>query len=218
MSVVPVVGYFRAWVAEKMGDDTPERLGFLTLNPLDHISFFWVIAMMLDLVSIGFGRYIPLNPHNFYGRYRTFKMLVAYLSDAFANIIFALLSLFAFVAIFGEVNLINSFSHVGRAALYSEYAQTTSFMIVFALFLSSIVFFNSMLATFNIIVNLFYAGFFYFYSSRKVVYQNNDHMQWVLFVGPIIFLILFFESIQNGVIRFIVSMGTYFSKLLFLFS
>ena len=53
---IPIVGCFRAWVAEKMGDDTPEQFGFLTLNPMAHISLLWVCLMsfvsFFDFVSL----------------------------------------------------------------------------------------------------------------------------------------------------------------------
>ena len=101
-SIIPIIGCFRAWVAEKMGDDTPEKLGFLTLNPMVHVSFFWLAIMSLGLTPFGFGQYIPLNPHNFYGKWRVAKMFTAYLSDAFANIVMALLALFCFVLLFGS--------------------------------------------------------------------------------------------------------------------
>ena len=51
---IPVVGYCRAWVAEKMGDDTPAQFGFLTLNPMAHISLLW-IALMTCIPSFDFG-------------------------------------------------------------------------------------------------------------------------------------------------------------------
>ncbi len=37
---VSISGAFRAWVADKMGDDTGRVFGFLTLNPFVHISIW----------------------------------------------------------------------------------------------------------------------------------------------------------------------------------
>lgn len=221
-TVIPMVGFFRAWVAEKMGDDTPEQLGFLTLNPMAHISFFWLIIMGLDIVPFGFGKYVPLNPHNYFGRWRIGKMLLAYLSDAMANLVMALAALFCFVLFFGSnpLEFFLSFSQARTAALYPGYEMTSSFAIVVALFLRNVVFFNSMLAAFNIIVNLFYVGFYGLYQKRSssLALQEADHMQWVMLVGPIIFLILFVDKIRAFILWSIINIGMWFWKFISLLS
>ena len=94
---IPIVGWVRAWVAQKMGDDTPEQLGFLTINPMAHISLLWVCFIMF-LTDFGFGKYIPINPLNIHGRWRPARLVAAYLSDAFASIVLAFLALFGFVS------------------------------------------------------------------------------------------------------------------------
>ncbi len=214
-TVIPIIGCFRAWVAEKMGDDTPERMGFLTLNPLVHISYFWLLLMIIDIVPFGFGRYIPLDPERFYS---PFRALVAYLSDAFANILMALAALFCFVLFFGSdpLSFFLNFSHAHAAAMYPGYENTSSFAVVIALFLRNIVFFNSMLAAFNIIVNLFYAAFFYFYSRKqgRSFALGGDHMQWVMIVGPVIFLILFVNVIRVSILYAIITIGMWFWQLI----
>lgn len=57
--VIPFTGWFRAWVAEKVGDPTPALLGFLTLNPLPHIDV--VGAILFAFVGFGWGKVSPLN-------------------------------------------------------------------------------------------------------------------------------------------------------------
>lgn len=221
-TVVPVVGYFRAWVAQKMGDDTPEQLGFLTLNPMVHVSFFWLFVMGLDLVPFGFGKYVPLNPHNYFGKFRFLKMLAAYLSDAFANLVMALMALFCFVLLFGSnpLEFFLSFSHARTAALYPGYETTSSFAIVVALFLRNIVFFNSMLAAFNIIVNLFYVTFFNIFNKKSNGFglSTGDHVQWIMFVGPMVFLILFVDTIRTVILWSIITVGMWFWHLINLVS
>lgn len=221
-TVVPVVGYFRAWVAQKMGDDTPEQLGFLTLNPMAHVSLFWLFVMGLDLVPFGFGKYVPLNPHNYFGRFRFLKMVAAYLSDAAANLVMALMALFCFVLLFGSspLEFFLSFSHARTAALYPGYETTTSFAIVVALFLRNIVFFNSMLAAFNIIVNLFYVVFFNLSNKKYNGFGlgTGDHVQWIMFVGPMVFLILFVDKIRTVILWSIITVGMWFWHLISLVS
>jgi hypothetical protein len=57
--VVTLAGWFRAWVAYKVGDDTPAALGFLSLNPADH--FDLVGAVLFALIGFGWGKASPLN-------------------------------------------------------------------------------------------------------------------------------------------------------------
>jgi len=57
--VVTCAGWFRAWVAYKVGDDTPAALGFLTLNPLAHLDP--IGALLFAFIGFGWGKTSPLN-------------------------------------------------------------------------------------------------------------------------------------------------------------
>lgn len=82
--------FAHAYVADKLGDDTPRRQGRVTLNPLAHIDpvgFF-----MLIFVHFGWGKPVAINPTNF-NRKRSMakqEMLVA-LAGPLMNIIIALI-------------------------------------------------------------------------------------------------------------------------------
>ena len=82
--------FAHAYVADKLGDDTPRRQGRVTLNPLAHIDpvgFF-----MLIFVHFGWGKPVEINPTNF-NRKRSMakqEMLVA-LAGPLMNIIIALI-------------------------------------------------------------------------------------------------------------------------------
>lgn len=55
--------FAHAFVADKLGDDTPRRQGRLNLNPLSHIDpvgFF-----MLIFAHFGWGKPVEINPTNF---------------------------------------------------------------------------------------------------------------------------------------------------------
>ncbi len=56
-------GFFQAWTAKKLGDDTPANMGFLTMNPLAHIDLIGFICMIL--VGFGFGKPIQFNSRNY---------------------------------------------------------------------------------------------------------------------------------------------------------
>ncbi len=55
--------FAHAYVADKLGDDTPRRQGRLNLNPLSHIDPFGIF--MLIFAHIGWGKPVQINPRNF---------------------------------------------------------------------------------------------------------------------------------------------------------
>lgn len=52
-----------AFVAKRLGDDTAEALGRLTLNPLAHLDPVGTIALLV--AGVGWGKPVPVNPDNF---------------------------------------------------------------------------------------------------------------------------------------------------------
>lgn len=62
-----------AWVAKLCGDDTAERAGRLTLNPVRHIDPMGLA--MVVLVGFGYARPVPTDPRNY--RFRSADLWVA---------------------------------------------------------------------------------------------------------------------------------------------
>ena len=54
-----------AWSAFRLGDDTAERLGRLTLNPLAHIDPIGTVLLPLMGVPFGWAKPVPVNPVRF---------------------------------------------------------------------------------------------------------------------------------------------------------
>lgn len=55
--------FAHAFVADKLGDDTPRRQGRLTLNPLAHFDPFGTLLMLF--AGFGWGKPVQINPNNF---------------------------------------------------------------------------------------------------------------------------------------------------------
>ncbi len=55
--------FAHAWVADKLGDDTPRRNGRLTLNPLKHIDPYGMVLLLL--AGFGWGKPVEINSNNF---------------------------------------------------------------------------------------------------------------------------------------------------------
>ena len=90
------------------GDDTGERLGRLTLNPLSHVDAFGFL--MLLFVGFGWGKPAPYNPYNL--KYHKWGEVLVALAGPASNlisvIIFGLLANLL-VNILGPVNLLIQF-------------------------------------------------------------------------------------------------------------
>lgn len=55
--------FAHAWMAVKLGDNTPRAQGRLTLNPASHIDPVGIILLLF--VHIGWGKPVQINPRNF---------------------------------------------------------------------------------------------------------------------------------------------------------
>jgi Zn-dependent protease len=86
--------FAHAWVATKLGDDTPEREGRVTLQPLAHID--WIGTTILPFVTslltggfIGWGK--PVNTNISKLKYGLNGLLLVALAGPAMNILFAML-------------------------------------------------------------------------------------------------------------------------------
>ena len=56
-----------AWVAKRFGDDTAERAGRLTINPLAHIDPMGLLMVMF--IGFGYAKPVPTDPRKFTSRW-----------------------------------------------------------------------------------------------------------------------------------------------------
>lgn len=76
-----------AYTAKKLGDDTAENLGRITLNPLAHLDPLGTIALLV--AGFGWGKPVPVNPNNF--RQPKLDNLKVALAGPLSNLALALL-------------------------------------------------------------------------------------------------------------------------------
>jgi Zn-dependent protease len=84
--------FAHAWVATRLGDDTPRRDGRVTLNPMAHVD--WMGTVILPLVTsllgggfLGWGRPVMTDPRKLRGG--NLGMAAVALAGPFCNILFA---------------------------------------------------------------------------------------------------------------------------------
>ncbi len=83
---LPIHEYAHAFVATKLGDDTPRLKGRLTFNPLAHIDP--IGAAMIILVGFGYAKPVPVNARRF--KNPKAGMALTALAGPCANLIMAL--------------------------------------------------------------------------------------------------------------------------------
>ena len=89
-----------AWAARRLGDDTAERLGRLTLNPLAHIDPIGTLLLPLLGVPFGWAKPVPVNPLRFRREVnmRTGMMITA-IAGPISNVCLTAISIVALAAV-----------------------------------------------------------------------------------------------------------------------
>lgn len=221
----PLVGFFRAWMADEMGDTTPEQLGFLTLDPLTHVSMWWVFFIIwvqvfsAHFVPIGLGKYIPINPHNIRGGWRGLKLALAYLSDSLASILLGIGSFFILIVLFGADALVFleravSLEPLSLRTLTVLRPDLSSISLIFVWFVVTFALFNCLVAAFSVISNLFHFVVFYYLED---LIRESEYADMILMFGPLIFLYLMIFFVWSYVTAFVVSMAYLLAMLVGVF-
>ena len=114
--------FAHAWVATKLGDDTPRREGRVTLNPLAHVD--WIGTVLLPAVTslvgagfLGWGRPVNTNPSKLRGGLN--GMALVALAGPGSNVVFAVvLAAIAALAAGGNPNVANFAARGARLSIY----------------------------------------------------------------------------------------------------
>lgn len=178
------------WMAKRFGDDTAERIGRLTLNPVSHIDLvgtviFPMVGIMIGGVPFGWAKPVPVDVR----RFKNMKSGIFWVSFAGpgANLILMILSAF----IFG----------ITYAYVPATFSLKTQFMDM----LQYSVFINILLAVFNLIPfppldgSKMVSAYLDYNSARK--YEELQRFSFVFI------LILWFTPIFGYMIRPVMGFG-----------
>jgi hypothetical protein len=206
----PLVGYFRAWTADKMGDNTGEQLGFLTLNPLAHVSLYWMIFIVWIQVSfthfvpIGLGKYIPINPHNIRGPWRGLKLASAYLSDTFAGIGLGIATYFCLILYYKADALKFIEQAMSLRSLTAMQPDMSSLGIITVWIAVTLVLFNCLMAAFSVISNMFHFVMYYYFEH---IIRDSEYGEMILIFGPLLLLYVLIFWVWSYVTAFVIAMS-----------
>ena len=120
----PIHECAHALVAKWLGDDTAEKQGRITLNPIKHLDLWGTILMLF--AGFGWARPVPINPNNF--KNRKFGMALSSLAGPVSNLILAYISMI-----------------LSKILLYTEISEELSIILINAMLI------NVGLAIFNLL-------------------------------------------------------------------
>ncbi len=215
VAAVTIAGAFRAWISKKMGDDTAEYAGFLTLNPLAHIDVIGTIFLLL--FYFGWGRYIHINPFNIHEPHRRLKLAVAYLSDSFAYFVAALVGTIILITSVGPrmfivaQNMLICAQNMSHLYLIEACPTLSSLTITLSFIVIAFVYLNILLGVLNFVLNMFSLVIFLM-MERSTRYETYNY--YVIVLIPIILIFLFSESLRLLAIQVISVVGYNISHLL----
>lgn len=173
--LIPVLGCFRAWTAKKMGDSTPEMLGYLTLNPFVHIDM--VGLAVLCLFGAGWGTQIPIYLNNIQRPFETAKRVLVLFSDAILSFFIAVVA--AVVAIALGYNY-NQLAAIGT--------QPPSMLVAFARLLMTTLWLSMFLMIIDIVNNV--AAYIVWIASRKTSFYDQNVQLGLMFIPLVIYIFL----------------------------
>ncbi len=125
--------FAHAWVAYKLGDNTPKYQGRINLNPLSHIDP--VGFVFLIVAGFGWGKPVQIDPRNFNGKYSLSKSeAIVSAAGPIMNFILAFVFLIIYYLLFSVTNIIDGLSMKWQLIIYQLILYTISINIGLGVF------------------------------------------------------------------------------------
>lgn len=126
--VLPLTNSARGLVAKWMGDDTAEREGRITLNPLVHLDLLGSLAIML--CGFGWSKPMPISPT----RMKNYKLgvIMISLTGPVTHFISAILSYAVFYIMLCSGNIVNAWTEFNYYGIVSPVACVMLLLQLFA--------------------------------------------------------------------------------------
>lgn len=132
--VLTIHEYSHAFAAHKLGDNTAQAVGRLTLNPLKHLDPFGVLCMIV--FHFGWAKPVPINPRNFKKTKRDFA--ITSLAGPLSNLITAFFAAFIYLLFYSLVKNLT----VESLFVYNLIVYSLEFIYIFHLINIGIAIFN----------------------------------------------------------------------------
>ncbi len=209
-------GFFKALTAKLLGDDSAEKLGFLTLNPLAHLDPIGFIILLYNK-TFGWGKEIPLNPYNFHYKWRALITFCVSISPAIGSFLLTLLSLIIFIYQFigatacsPDFGIHYFLKHLLPLQKFSLiFPHYSSLKLVLGMFLVHMIIFNAILGALTIIIQTIKHALMLIAESR-----NEDYSAFTEMIVVIAACIFFSNRLVLQTLHILVSLARYLTLIL----
>lgn len=125
--------FAHAWVATKLGDETPRLQGRLNLNPLSHIDPVGFI--LLIVAGFGWGKPVQIDPRNFNGKYSLSKAeALVSIAGPIMNFILAFVFLIIYHILFVTTDVLANISIQWQSIIFTVITYIVSINIGLGIF------------------------------------------------------------------------------------
>lgn len=179
LAIMPMHECAHALMAKILGDDTAERAGRLTLNPMAHLNPFGALCMVL--IGFGWAEPVPVNPVRFNNQKRRqgYMALVAF-AGPLSNLLMAIICLIIYRAVLCFDMTYDLYNNVGYV-------------------MSLLIFVNVGLAVFNLlpIAPLDGSRIFNWLIPDKIMYNIQNSLNKLFSsIPPFLYIIVFLVFIN----------------------
>ncbi len=215
--VVTLLGALQAWAIYKLGDDTAKNEGLMTLSPIAHVDP--IGALLFMTISVGWGRRIPIDPHNIQGRFRYTRIVLSYLVGPVAYFIMSMFSLLGMIML-SDVSVINSTSVMmiyPQCQSHMIFAQEYPHLSSVSLSLVFILFGMAYLSILFCVLDLIFHACHMVMALVMEEYEDAQrYLHWI-YIVPIIVMIFFSSHFYIFITRCMISSGYWIASFLRLF-
>jgi hypothetical protein len=213
--VSTICNFTQAWVTYKMGDHTPAKNGFLSLNPLDQIDP--IGALCLVLFKIGWHTHVPINPKYIHKSWHKVRLACAFLSGACAHFLLFLCAFVLLILLFGPfivevVRFVVARHMLSYQVLATTYTSYTSVTIAIGSILISIMYLGMLFGILDSIVSGFHLSLALI--PNKQTHFIKQHSFVIIFVLTCILFLFFASSLRMIMVYAVSYSGYYITKIL----
>lgn len=206
---VTIANIFRAWMTQKMGDDTPVMLGFLNLNPLIHIDPIGIL--FLALTDFGWGAHVPINFSHIDYPWHRLRIIIATYANTFAYTVTATVAMT--ILLMFDKNIILLPNQITSLTLMTHfYPGTSSALIIVYLIVMSMVRLTIGLAALSVVINTMDVCLYIFTSHSRHSFLQFDSEQPLKSIAMILLFVLV-GSFFLDILRYFIFHTVYASSI-----
>ncbi len=195
---VTLAGVFQVAVADYYGDSTARDLGLLSFNPWNFISPFGILVLIV--MRLGWGKFIPINPDNIEGSNKKLKTFFIYLAPALVHFVLSVIAI-------GVLVLGYSFSGL-MINVYNLPESYSGIQIALLLLLQGFIFFNIFVAFLEAVIGLVEAIVAIGIQEDK---SYAEYAQPILLITPFVTIMLLFYVFSTPIIYLVYWIAYLFS-------